>query len=182
MIYRKAVLCGKARELCQTFYLRVILSLLKPPSLKFRLSYLYVYVAVLFVGERTRTSSDTIFQTTFHRPSGLFPFRHWYLITTATFQHFQLSLYWLTLLNICQHVYFLLDDMQIFWSKYSGNSITVDCWEASLLTANNRTSWSANEKPCVSTFYLANVWCGPGGEISMVVLAKKLTSENKTTV
>ena len=117
-------------------------SLLKPPSWKCKPSYLHIYITEFFVRERTCISSDTTFQTTFHWPSGLFPLRHWHLLTT--FQHFQLSLSWLTLLNTCQHVHSLSDVTQTFWSKYSGNSVTVDCGETSLLMANDRTSWPAN--------------------------------------
>ena len=75
----------------------------------------------------------------------------------TTFQHFQLSLSQLTLSNICQHAHFLQDATQTFWSKYSGNSVTVDCGEISLLMANNRTSWPANEKPSVSSSY-SEMW------------------------
>ena len=52
-------------------------SLLKPPSWKCKPSYLYIYIAELFVRERTCISRDTTFQTTFHWPSGLSPLRHW---------------------------------------------------------------------------------------------------------
>lgn len=144
--------------------------------LKFRRAFLQSYVAASFVRERHVLPSATTFQTTLHWLSGLFPLGHWHLIASATFQNFQLSLYWLTLLNICQHVHFLSDGVRTFWGKHSGNLIIVDRWETSLLTVNDGATWRANEKPCVSAWYLANARLRPGGEISMRVLAKELTS------
>lgn len=150
--------------------------------MKFQRLYLWVYVAALFVREWLVLPNATTLQTTFHWLSGLFPLRHWHLSTIAASQHFQLSHYWLTLLNICQHVRFLWDGIRPLWSKHAGNSITVDRQERSLLTASKRASWPANEKPCVSTLHLANAWLGPGGGIPMIIWAKELTSENRTTV
>lgn len=96
--------------------------------LAFRCSYLQVCVAALFVREKTCASKcHHISMTRLHWLSDLFPLRDWHLITIATFQLFQLSLNWLTPLNICQHVHFLLDDIRALVSNDPGNSIMVEC-------------------------------------------------------
>lgn len=94
--------------------LYVILFLLKSPAVHSSVKCISLHS---MLAKWCELPSHFISMTIFYWQSDNFPLRHWHLTTIATFQHFQLSLHWLTPLNICSTcsvLFFFLDDISTF--------------------------------------------------------------------
>lgn len=126
--------------------------------------------------------SNFISMTIFYWQSDNFPLRHWHLTTIATFQHFQLSLHWLTPLNICQHVQcFFFPGWHKHISKQSGKSIR---WTVQR-HHSGRQQWDklGRKKDNVRESYVQqSQWWKPASEKFMVALAEELTGKSQMLV
>lgn len=94
--------------------LYVILFLLKSPAVRSSIKCIFLHS---MLAKWCELPSHFVSVTIFYWQSDNFPLRHWHLTTIATFQHFQLSLHWLTPLNICSTcsvLFFFLDDISTF--------------------------------------------------------------------
>lgn len=127
--------------------------------------------------------SHFISMTIFYWQSDNFPLRHWHLTTIATFQHFQLSLHWLTPLNICStcSVLFFFPGWHKHISSKSSKSIR---WTVQRHHSGRR-QWDklGRKKDNVLGSYIQQLqWWKPASEKSMVVLAEELTSKSQMLV